>query len=95
MLYLVVLGISDMFKTPSKEGRRRSEHRRGSSAKTPLVANEPAVVDPSVLNTPEEPGKASHLNEKLYSAQNAGGKIMNLTHLQVKWPCLRSLSPPR
>ncbi|XP_019736850.1 proliferation marker protein Ki-67 isoform X3 [Hippocampus comes] len=65
-------GISEMFKTPSKEGRRRSEHRRGSSAKTPLVVNEPSVVDPSVLNTPEEPGEMAVSPLSLASTVKAG-----------------------
>ncbi|XP_051925574.1 proliferation marker protein Ki-67 isoform X3 [Hippocampus zosterae] len=64
-------GISEMFKTPSKEGKRGSEHRRGSSAKTPLVVNEPSVVDPSVLNTPEEPGEMAVSPLSLASAVKA------------------------
>ncbi|XP_077407694.1 proliferation marker protein Ki-67 isoform X2 [Vanacampus margaritifer] len=65
-------GISEMFKTPSKEGKRRSEIKRSSASKTPLVVNEPPVLDPSVLNTPEEPGEMAVSPLTLASTIKAG-----------------------
>lgn len=45
-------GLSEMFKTPMNERRRRSLVNDSSAKKTPAGAS---VVEPSVLNTPEEP----------------------------------------
>ncbi|TKS89989.1 Proliferation marker protein [Collichthys lucidus] len=44
-------GISEMYKTPVNERKRRSV------MKTPVVVLGTSVVEPSVLNTPEEPGE--------------------------------------
>ncbi|XP_077360026.1 proliferation marker protein Ki-67 isoform X2 [Festucalex cinctus] len=65
-------GISEMFQTPSKEGKRRSEIKNGTATKTPLVVNEPSVLDPSVLNTPEEPGEMAVSPLTLASTIKAG-----------------------
>ncbi|KAM4716028.1 proliferation marker protein Ki-67 [Anableps anableps] len=45
-------GLSEMFKTPINERRRRSLVSDGSAKKTPAGTS---MVEPSVLNTPEEP----------------------------------------
>lgn len=51
-----VLGISEMYKTPVIERKRRSAID-SSAMKTPVGGLGTSVVEPSVLNTPEEPGK--------------------------------------
>ncbi|XP_058476671.1 proliferation marker protein Ki-67 [Solea solea] len=49
-------GISEMFKTPVNEKKRKSV-LDCSAPKTPLGVVGTSVVEPSVLNTPEEPGE--------------------------------------
>lgn len=46
-----------MFKTPVNERKRRSVINEDNATKTPVGALGTSVVEPSVLNTPEEPGK--------------------------------------
>lgn len=46
-----------MFKTPVNERKRRSVTNENSAMKTPVGGLSASVVEPSVLNTPEEPGK--------------------------------------
>uniref|UniRef100_A0A3B5MJC1 FHA domain-containing protein n=1 Tax=Xiphophorus couchianus TaxID=32473 RepID=A0A3B5MJC1_9TELE len=46
-------GLSEMFKTPVNEKRRRSLVSESSAKKTPIATS--SIVEPSVLNTPEEP----------------------------------------
>lgn len=46
-----------MFKTPVNERKRRSVISENSVLKTPVGGLGTSVVEPSVLNTPEEPGK--------------------------------------
>lgn len=48
-----------MYKTPVNERKRRSV------MKTPVVVLGTSVVEPSVLNTPEEPGKVFFRREKI------------------------------
>nr|XP_020461853.1 proliferation marker protein Ki-67-like isoform X2 [Monopterus albus] len=50
-------GISEMFKTPLNEKKRRSIINDSSGTKTPAVGLGTSVGEPSVLNTPEEPGE--------------------------------------
>ncbi|KAM7370985.1 hypothetical protein PAMP_010491 [Pampus punctatissimus] len=50
-------GISDMFKTPAKERKRKSVINENSTTKTPVGGLTTSVVEPSVLNTPEELGE--------------------------------------
>ncbi|XP_071319764.1 proliferation marker protein Ki-67 isoform X2 [Trachinotus anak] len=50
-------GISEMFKTPVNERRRRSVIDDNSATETPVGVLATSVVEPSVLNTPEEPGE--------------------------------------
>ncbi|KAM4524806.1 proliferation marker protein Ki-67 isoform 2-T3 [Odontesthes bonariensis] len=51
-------GISEMFKTPANERRRgRSFISEGSATQTPAGGQGSCVIEPSVLNTPEEPGE--------------------------------------
>ncbi|XP_072230061.1 proliferation marker protein Ki-67 [Leuresthes tenuis] len=52
-------GISEMFKTPVNERRRRrsSFFNESSATKTPAGSRGTSVMEPSVLNTPEEPGE--------------------------------------
>lgn len=62
MLYLLILciafsGISEMYKTPVNERKRRSVINESSAMDTPGGGLGTSVVEPSVLNTPEEPGK--------------------------------------
>ncbi|XP_061612314.1 proliferation marker protein Ki-67 isoform X2 [Phyllopteryx taeniolatus] len=63
-------GISEMFTTPVKEVARKLE--TSSTTKTPLLVNEPAVLEPSVLNTPEEPGEMVVSPLTLASTAKAG-----------------------
>ncbi|XP_029977464.1 proliferation marker protein Ki-67 isoform X3 [Sphaeramia orbicularis] len=49
-------GISEMFKTPVHE-RERSVNSEKSVLKTPVVDLSRSLVEPSMLNTPEEPGQ--------------------------------------
>lgn len=56
MLCVVVSGLSEMFKTPANERKRRSVIN--SATKTPVGVSTTSVVEPSVLNTPEETGNA-------------------------------------
>lgn len=57
MMCLVVSGISEMFKTPVNERKRRSVINDNNTTKTPVAVLGMSVVEPSLLNTPEEPGK--------------------------------------
>lgn len=45
-----------MFKTPARTDRKRRSGE-SSAMKTPKGSLETPLVEPSVLNTPEEPGK--------------------------------------
>ncbi|XP_061562524.1 proliferation marker protein Ki-67 [Phycodurus eques] len=65
-------GISEMFRTPLKEVARKLETNSSSTTKTPLLVNEPAVLEPSVLNTPEEPGEMVVSPLTLASTAKAG-----------------------
>lgn len=46
-----------MFKTPLNERKRRSVINKTSAVKTPAEGLGTSVVEPSVLNTPEGPGR--------------------------------------
>ncbi|KAK5607853.1 hypothetical protein CRENBAI_010112 [Crenichthys baileyi] len=67
-------GLSEMFKTPINERRRRSLVNVSSAKKTPPRAS---VVEPSVLNTPEEPDEmmvspltvASSVKSRTYNSE--------------------------
>lgn len=48
-----------MYKTPLNVRKRRSVISENNAMKTPAGALGTSVVEPSVLNTPEEPGKVS------------------------------------
>lgn len=48
-------GISEMFKTPANK-RKRSVISESDAMKTPVGGLGTSVVEPSMLNTPEEPG---------------------------------------
>ncbi|XP_022060583.2 proliferation marker protein Ki-67 isoform X1 [Acanthochromis polyacanthus] len=48
-------GISEMFKTPVNEKKRKSVINENSAVKTPAGGLGTSVIEPSVLNTPEEP----------------------------------------
>lgn len=50
-------GISEMFKTPVTGRRPRPVAIETSATKTPVADLSKSVIEPSVLNTPEEPGK--------------------------------------
>lgn len=50
-------GISEMYKTPVNTKKRRSVVNENSAMKTPVGGLGTSVVEPSVLNTPEEPGE--------------------------------------
>ncbi|XP_069011987.1 proliferation marker protein Ki-67 [Embiotoca jacksoni] len=50
-------GVSEMFKTPVNERKRRSVVNENSAAKTPAGGLGTPGIEPSVLNTPEEPGE--------------------------------------
>ena len=49
----VFSGISEMLKTPAADKKKRSVINENNAPKTPVRAS---VVEPSVLNTPEESG---------------------------------------
>lgn len=53
ILCVVFSGISEMIKTPVNPRKGRSVINENNAAKTPAGTS---VVEPSVLNTPEEPG---------------------------------------
>lgn len=59
LLCVLVLGLSEMFKTPANTRKMRSASNESNVTKTPLGVLDPSFVEPSVLNTPEEPGKES------------------------------------
>lgn len=63
-----------MYKTPVMERKQRAVTTE-NSAKTPVGDLSKSVVEPSALNTPEEPGKffsvRTHLIFK-YSGHNVG-----------------------
>lgn len=48
-------GISEMFKTPVNARKRKSVINENSAMKTPAEGLGTSVIEPSVLNTPEEP----------------------------------------
>ena len=48
-----------MYKTPLNVRKRRSVINENNAMKTPAGALGTSVIEPSVLNTPEEPGKVS------------------------------------
>ncbi|XP_063748705.1 proliferation marker protein Ki-67 isoform X1 [Eleginops maclovinus] len=50
-------GISEMLKTPAVERKKKSVINENNVPKTPLGALGTSVVEPSVLNTPEETGE--------------------------------------
>nr|XP_023009163.2 proliferation marker protein Ki-67 isoform X14 [Maylandia zebra] len=50
-------GISEMFKTPVNERKRKSLIDDNSVTKTPAGGQSASVMEPSVLSTPEEPGE--------------------------------------
>ncbi|XP_060884588.1 proliferation marker protein Ki-67 isoform X2 [Labrus mixtus] len=50
-------GVSEMFKTPANERKTRSVIDESSTMKTPMAGLETPLVEPSVLNTPEETGE--------------------------------------
>ncbi|XP_035526857.1 proliferation marker protein Ki-67-like [Morone saxatilis] len=50
-------GISEMYKTPVNVRRRSAVINENSAMKTPVIGLGTSVVEPSVLNTPEEPGE--------------------------------------
>ncbi|XP_039643305.1 proliferation marker protein Ki-67 isoform X1 [Perca fluviatilis] len=50
-------GISEMLKTPLNERKGRSVIGENDATKTPVGGLATSVVEPSVLNTPEEPGE--------------------------------------
>ncbi|XP_030611789.1 proliferation marker protein Ki-67 [Archocentrus centrarchus] len=50
-------GISEMFKTPVNERKQKSLFNDSSATKTPAGGQSTSVIEPSVLNTPEEPGE--------------------------------------
>ncbi|XP_078134823.1 LOW QUALITY PROTEIN: proliferation marker protein Ki-67 [Sander vitreus] len=50
-------GISEMLKTPVNERKRRSVIGENDATKTPVGGLATSTVEPSVLNTPEEPGE--------------------------------------
>ncbi|XP_035853439.1 proliferation marker protein Ki-67 isoform X5 [Sander lucioperca] len=50
-------GISEMLKTPANERKRRSVIGENDATKTPVGGLATSMVEPSVLNTPEEPGE--------------------------------------
>ncbi|XP_067344171.1 proliferation marker protein Ki-67 isoform X2 [Channa argus] len=50
-------GISEMFKTPVNERKRKSVINDSSVIQTPVESLGMSVVEPSVLTTPEEPGE--------------------------------------
>ncbi|XP_049916835.1 proliferation marker protein Ki-67 isoform X2 [Epinephelus moara] len=70
-------GISEMFKTPVNERKRRSVINEDNATKTPVGALGTSVVEPSVLNTPEEPGEmmvsplsvASAVKDRKYNSE--------------------------
>ncbi|XP_017274054.1 proliferation marker protein Ki-67 [Kryptolebias marmoratus] len=50
-------GISEMFKTPANGKKRRSLITESNATKTPAGAQGTSMIEPSLLNTPEEPGE--------------------------------------
>ncbi|XP_061911991.1 proliferation marker protein Ki-67 isoform X3 [Entelurus aequoreus] len=50
-------GISEMFKTPVNERKQSSLQNKSSAVKAPVGVMESALPEPSLLNTPEEPGE--------------------------------------
>ncbi|KAM9716947.1 proliferation marker protein Ki-67 isoform 2-T2 [Menidia menidia] len=67
-------GISEMFKTPANERKRRSLISESSSAKTPVSSQSTSVMEPSVLNTPEEP------DEMMVSPLSAASTVKSRTY---------------
>ncbi|XP_047464624.1 proliferation marker protein Ki-67 isoform X2 [Mugil cephalus] len=70
-------GIPEMFKTPVNERKRRSLIGQSSATKTPAGAQGTSVIEPSVLNTPEETGEmivsplsvASTIKDRRYNSE--------------------------
>lgn len=56
-LCCLISGISEMFKTPVNERKQKSLIDDNSITKTPAGGQSASVMEPSVLSTPEEPGK--------------------------------------
>lgn len=46
-----------MYKTPVAERKQRPDATENTTTKTPVADLSKSVVEPSLLNTPEEPGK--------------------------------------
>lgn len=65
MLRIAFSGISEMYKTPVNERKRRSVINESSAMKTPGESLGTSVVEPSVLNTPEEPGEVLGLHQSM------------------------------
>uniref|UniRef100_A0A3P9BT25 FHA domain-containing protein n=1 Tax=Maylandia zebra TaxID=106582 RepID=A0A3P9BT25_9CICH len=55
--HLSFIRISEMFKTPVNERKRKSLIDDNSVTKTPAGGQSASVMEPSVLSTPEEPGE--------------------------------------
>ncbi|XP_042364200.1 proliferation marker protein Ki-67 [Plectropomus leopardus] len=80
-------GISEMFKTPVNERKRRSAINENNTMKTPVGGLGTSVVEPSVLNTPEEPGEmivsplsvASTVKDRRYNSE-AVQRLLNDDH---------------
>ena len=64
-----------MYKTPVNERKRRSVINENSTMKTPVGALGTSVVEPSVLNTPEEPGKVC-----VFVRRDSKNEICNVSH---------------
>ncbi|XP_056221239.1 proliferation marker protein Ki-67 [Seriola aureovittata] len=71
-------GISEMFKTPVNERRRKSVIKDNSATETPVGVL--SVVEPSVLNTPEEPGEM--MVSPLSVASTVKGEMYNSEAVQ-------------
>lgn len=50
-----------MFKTPVNERKRRSTVIENSATKSPAECLSTSVIEPSVLNTPEETGRCVYI----------------------------------
>lgn len=60
-------GISEMYKTPVAGRKQRPIAFETSATKTPVADLSKSVVEPSVLNTPEEPGKVLSISTNFKS----------------------------
>lgn len=68
-----------MFKTPANERKRRSVISESDAMKTPVGGLGTSVVEPSMLNTPEEPGNESRLSLVKYKSMKLGFVELNPT----------------